>query len=546
MDLSVIIVSYNVRHFLEQCLASVRKAAEHNSCEVLVVDNNSADGSCSMVRMQFPEVSLIRNLNNAGFSVACNQAIRLSKGKFILLLNPDTVVEEDTFTRCLKFMKEHLDAGALGVKMINGNGKLLPESKRSLPTPVTAFFKMSGLSWLFPKSHLFNRYYLGHLDSSETTEAEIISGAFMFLRKEALEKTGLLDESFFMYGEDIDLSYRLIKEGYKNYYFPEVKIIHYKGESTRKGDINNIVHFYSAMLIFIKKHFGEKRGVPFLFFIRIAIYFWGFITLLKSLLKRFLLPITDALIICFLFIIIIPLWEKIKFGGGYSYPGIFSNTLIPVYGIVTVGSILIAGGYKAPSRIINVFKGIIIGTTIILVIYALLPQDLRFSRAIIVLGGIAALIIIPLYRILLAVAGLRMIQNPFARAKKTIIVGDEDGFNKIRKLICSGSMNSTLTGRVSIKREDLGTEVLGNLEQLPEVIRINRIDEVIFSTKELTASQIINSMQMLSDSNVTIKIAPPGEKFIVGSNSISQLKEIYPVDKPFLKYRESGKNKDKS
>ena len=166
MDLSVIIVNYNVRHFLEQCLHSVRKASENTDCEIFVVDNNSADGSCSMVIRHFPEVRLIRNLHNAGFSAANNQAIRLSTGKFILLLNPDTLVEEDTFTRCLTFMKGHPDAGALGVKMINGNGKLLPESKRALPTPGTAFFKMSGLSILFPRSRLFNRYYLGHLDSS--------------------------------------------------------------------------------------------------------------------------------------------------------------------------------------------------------------------------------------------------------------------------------------------------------------------------------------------------------------------------------------------
>jgi GT2 family glycosyltransferase len=528
MELSVIIINYNVRHFLEQCLASVRKAAEHNSCEIFVVDNNSADGSCSMVSMQFPEVRLIRNLNNAGFSAACNQAIRLSKGKFILLLNPDTVVEEDTFTKCLSFMREHPDAGALGVKMINGNGKLLPESKRALPTPTTAFFKMSGLAWLFPKSRLFNRYYLGHLDNSETTEAEIISGAFMLIRTEALEKTGLLDESFFMYGEDIDLSYRLTKAGFKNYYFPGVKIIHYKGESTRKSEINNIVYFYRAMLIFINKHFGGKGRMSFLFPIRIAIYLRGLITLIKSILRRLMLPVTDAVIIYFLFIIIIPLWEKFKFGGEYSYPNIFSNLIIPVYAVITLASILITGGYKVPSRIIDVLKGIIIGTTIILVIYALLPQDLRFSRAVIVLGGITALIIIPLYRILLAIAGLRIIQNPFAGAKRTVIVGDEVGFSNVRKLISAGSMSYTIAGRVSINEEDLGADVLGNLEQLKEIIRINRIDEVIFSTRELSASQIINSMHLLADSNVTVKIAPFGEKFIIGSNSVSHIKEIYP------------------
>lgn len=532
MELSVIIVSYNVRHFLEQCLYSVRKAAEHHSCEIFVVDNNSADGSCSLVSNLFPEVRLIRNSENKGFSAACNQAIRMADGKFILLLNPDTVVEEDTFTKCLNFMEEYPEAGALGVKMINGNGKLLPESKRALPTPATAFFKLTGLAWLFPKSRLFNRYYLGHLDSSETTVAEIISGAFMFIKKEALEKTGLLDESFFMYGEDIDLSYRLIKAGYKNYYFPGVKIIHYKGESTRKGEINYIVYFYRAMLIFIKKHFGKKGSLSFLFFIRFAIYFWGFITVIKSFISRFFLPVTDAILIYFMFNIIVPLWEKFKFGGTYSYPQIFSDFLAPACAIIITGSVFIAGGYKASSRITEALKGIIIGTAAILVIYALLPLDLRFSRAVIVLGGIASLIIIPAWRIILAVAGLRIIKNPFARAKRTVIVGDKDGFTIIKNLISSRSINSDVVGRVSIKEEDMGTEVLGNMGQLKEVIRINRIDEIIFSTKELTASQIINSMHLLSDSNISIKIAPSGEKFIIGSNSVDQIKEFYPDQKP--------------
>ena len=526
MDLSVIIVNYNVRHFLEQCLVSVRRAAENNTCEIFVVDNNSTDGSCSMVSMRFPEARLIRNPDNAGFSVACNQAIRQSKGEFILLLNPDTVVEEDTFTKCLRFMREHSDAGALGVKMINGNGKLLPESKRSLPTPSTAFFKMSGLAWLFPKSRLFNRYYLGHLDSEETTEAEIISGAFMFIRMEALLKAGLLDESFFMYGEDIDLSYRLIKAGYKNYYFPGVKIIHYKGESSRKGEINNILYFYKAMLIFIKKHFRKESGLSLTFLISIAIYFWGFVTLIKSLLRRFLLPATDMIILYFLFAIIIPLWEKFRFGDEFRYPGIFSKFIIPLYALIIVASVFISGGYKVPSSIINIVKGIVIGTATILVIYALLPLDLRFSRAIIILGGIAALMIIPFYRILLDMAGFRIIHNPFTRAKKTIIVGDEDGFNNIRKLISNGSMKTSIAGRVSIRNDDLGAEVLGNLEQLAEIIRINRIDEVIFSTKELSASQIINSMHLLSERNITVRISPPGEKLIIGTNSVSHLKEV--------------------
>jgi len=536
MDLSIIIVSYNVRHFLEQCLHSVKKASEKTDCEVFVVDNNSADGTCSMVIRQFPEVKLIRNLYNAGFSVANNQAIRLTKGKFILLLNPDTLVEEDTFSRCIAFMNGHPNAGALGVKMINGNGKLLPESKRALPTPGTAFFKMSGLSVLFPRSQLFNRYYLGHLDSSSTSEAEIISGAFMFIRKEALEKTGLLDESFFMYGEDIDLSYRLLKAGFKNYYFPEVKIIHYKGAST-KGNINYIIHFYNAMIIFVKKHYIEGRHGKFFFIIRTAVYFWGLIALLRNFFRKILLPVCDAILLYTLFVSIIPLWERYKFGGEYSYPDFFHHIIVIGYMLTTVLTVYLSGGYKLPSKMSDVIKGIVFSSLAIFAIYSMLPINLRFSRAVVLLGGLSALIIIPLYRLLLSFTSFEFVVNPLTKIRRTIIVGDEEGLNNIRNFLKLSGLRSVIVGRVSAMQDDLGPEVLGNIEQIKEIIRINRINEVIFSTRGLTASQIINSIQLLSDSNVKIHISPTGEKLIISSKSINHKKDFYVFGDSFLRSR---------
>ena len=287
MDLSVVVVSYNVRLFLEQCLNSVIKAFGNLSCEVIVVDNNSTDGSCSMITDTFPSVRLISNNINAGFSAACNQGIRISAGEYILLLNPDTVVEESAFSRCISFMKEHPLAGAVGVMMVNGKGRFLPESKRAIPTPAAAFFKLTGLSRLFPGSGIVNRYYLGQTGMSETTEAEVISGAFMFLKKTSLYTIGLLDESYFMYGEDIDLSYRLLKAGFKNYYFPEVRIVHYKGESTGKGEVKTTVYFYRAMLIFVNKHYSHGQYRPFLFLIRLAIYCLGFFSVLKNIIFRY-------------------------------------------------------------------------------------------------------------------------------------------------------------------------------------------------------------------------------------------------------------------
>lgn len=285
MELSVIIVSYNVRDFLRQCLYSVKKASEKIICEIFVVDNNSEDGSVEMIKNEFPDVFLIANSVNSGFSAANNQAIRKSQGRFILLLNPDTIVEKDTFSKCISFMDSHADSGATGVRMVNGEGRFLPESKRAFPSLLTAFFKTSGLSFLFPYSRFFNNYYLPQINCKNTSLTEVISGAFMFIRREAMNKTGLLDEEFFMYGEDIDLSYRLFRSGYNNYYFPETSIIHYKGRSTARNSFKDILHFYDAMRIYVRKRTSEGNYGLFMVFIISAIYLREGLALMNRILR---------------------------------------------------------------------------------------------------------------------------------------------------------------------------------------------------------------------------------------------------------------------
>ncbi len=272
MELSIIIVSYNVKDYLRQCLVSVLRAAGKSEYEIFVVDNDSSDGSAGMVAGEFPGVKLILNKKNRGFSAANNIAVRQSSGEFILLLNPDTVVGEDAFRKCISFMRLHPRAGATGVRMIDGSGRFLPESKRCLPEPAAAFFKICGLSILFPSSPVINRYYAPGIDSYKTAPVDVIAGAFMFIRKQALLQTGPLDEDFFMYGEDIDLSYRLLKAGFINYYFPEVEITHYKGKSTKRDGYSDVHHFYRSMRIYSLKRYKEKFN-PLYFIIIPAIYF---------------------------------------------------------------------------------------------------------------------------------------------------------------------------------------------------------------------------------------------------------------------------------
>ena len=235
MILSVVIVSYNVKYFLEQCLSSLKKAVEglsvpHNSIEVFIIDNASSDGSPDFLEPLFPNFHFIRSKENNGFAKANNLILKRCRGEFVLFLNPDSILAEDSLDICISFFRDHMDAGALGVRMIDGAGRFLRESKRGFPFPASSFFKMTGLAQLFPRSKTFSSYYMGHLDEHNTQVVDVLSGAFMMVKKSVLDQTGGFDERFFMYAEDIDLSYRISKTGFKNYYLPDTTIIHFKGE----------------------------------------------------------------------------------------------------------------------------------------------------------------------------------------------------------------------------------------------------------------------------------------------------------------------------
>jgi len=278
MKISIVIVNYNVKYYLEQCLCSVKNAISGLEAEVFVVDNHSTDGSMEYLKPRFPEVTFIENCDNPGFACANNQAIARSSGEYILLLNPDTVVGEESLRTLVFFMDEHPEAGAAGVKMLDGHGVFLPESKRSFPTPWVSFCKIFGLTKIRPGSRVFSRYNLPYLDENEQHEVDVLAGAFMMLRREALDKAGLLDESFFMYGEDIDLSYRIQAAGYKNYYIPE-RLLHYKGESTRYADLSYVKSFYGAMLIFYRKYYPHS-GWWMRLLIAVAVFFRAIIAFL--------------------------------------------------------------------------------------------------------------------------------------------------------------------------------------------------------------------------------------------------------------------------
>ncbi len=526
MKLSIIVVNYNVKYFLEQCLKAVQKAMAGIEAEVWVVDNNSVDGSVEMLAEKFKWVKVIANLQNTGFSKANNQAIKTSSGEYVLLLNPDTVVEEDTFLKCIEFMDQNPQAGALGVRMVDGSGNFLPESKRGLPTPEVALYKMFGLNKLFPKSKKFGRYHLGFLSEHETNEVEVLAGAFMFMRREALEKAGLLDETFFMYGEDIDLSFRLIKAGYKNYYFPETSIIHYKGESTKKGSANYVKIFYQAMVIFARKHYkGSKSGL-LIFLINTFIYLRAFAALVYRFFNRWWLPMLDATLLFMGMYFLKSYWEvHIKYIK--SYPPELMTIHVPYYILFWVGVTFFSMGYERPFTLQRIVRGVAIGTLLILAVYGLFPENLRFSRGLIILGSLWAVIEMTVTRLIANYSLIGKFTLGNKASNKLIIVGGYEEANRIFNMLNKSPQAINFLGFVLDKKRENDKNVLGTLENLEEITRVFKAEEIVFCSKDISAKSILEWMVKLGPKRVHYKIAPEASSFIIGSDSKNSNGEFF-------------------
>jgi len=398
MDVSVIIVSYNVRCFLYQCLASLYRSRCSLSWEIIVVDNASSDGSVEMLRRYFPSVRLVANHENVGFARAVNQAIELAGGKYLLLLNPDTIVPEEVFQHCFEFMEAHPEAGGMGVKMIDGSGRYAPESKRGFPTPLVAFFKLFGLHRLFPKSAFFNRYYLGHLPNDAVQEVDVLSGAFMWLRRKALDEVGLLDNRFFMYGEDIDLSYRLTRAGYRLYYYPHCTIVHFKGESTSLYDWKYVRQFYRAMSQFVSKHYRGRTAWAYLVLLRMGLWLRAAIEVMRKYFYRWLLPLTDTVLILLGLVLFKEFWEEYYYRNPHQLEHVQTYLHMVLYTMVWLAGIYIGGGYQRSFRFHRVIAGLVAMSLIQLGMYGLLAPQYRPSRMMLVMGTVWAFGVVLLTR----------------------------------------------------------------------------------------------------------------------------------------------------
>lgn len=524
MKLSVIIVNYNVKYFLTQCLLSVEKAKfEYEKkygqklIEIFVVDNNSKDNSATYVKENFPEVILLENKKNVGFSSANNQAIRQSSCKYVLLLNPDTIIPEDTFLKIINFADKNPDAGSIGVKMMNGEGVFLPESKRAFPSPSVSFFKIFGLSKLFPKSKRFGKYHLTYLDENEINKVDVLSGAFMLLRKSALDKVGFLDETFFMYGEDIDLSYRIARSGFSNYYYPEINIIHYKGESTKKGSLNYVFMFYNAMIIFAKKHFTGKNAALFSLLIKFAIFFRAGLSLLKRLLKTTFLPLTDIFVFFSGFYILKPLWENYKFHHINHYPPEFMYYAVPSYIVIWTITLIMAKAYRNPIDSKQLFKGILFGTFIILIIYSLLNEEYRYSRLLLLANTVWAMFFSWLIRAIFTILNLKEFSFQNTKERKLLLFSnktDRDIFTKNLLSYFGKQISFTQIGKYDRKN-------------VIKIIKNEQISHFVISANTLKFKELIS---IISDNvffPAEIQIAYPDRGFVIGSHKITVSAEMY-------------------
>ena len=365
----------------------------------------------------------------------------------------------------------------------------------------------------------------------------------MFIRKETLDKTGLLDESFFMYGEDIDLSYRITKAGYRNYYYPGTTIIHYKGESTKKGSLNYVKMFYQAMIIFAGKHFTSRKARTFRILINLAIYFRAVLSLGRRFIKKIYRPALDAVVIYLGYMFALPMWEQVRFDMPGYYPPMFLHLVVPAYILVWLISLYYSGGYDKPLKVFSFLKGHLIGTLLILVIYALLPLDWRFSRALIFLGSLWAIISTMGLRILFHLARIRDYEIDLNKQKRMVIVGMEEEARGVSNLLLNTQAKPDIIGFVSPSSEESGTEYMGQIEQIDEIASINRVDEIVFCSKDLPSQGIIRIMTRLIGSSVDFKIAPPESLSIIGSNSINTAGDLYTIHFNSIGKESSRRNK---
>ncbi|OGC42449.1 hypothetical protein A2Y85_04385 [candidate division WOR-3 bacterium RBG_13_43_14] len=530
IDISIVIVNYNVRAFLEQCLLSIHKAKHDLNIEVFVVDNASVDGSQAMVRKKFPDVILVDNKENVGFSRANNQALRQAKGQYILILNPDTLLQEDTVLILNNFMDTHNQAGAVGCKLLNPDGSFQITSRRSLPIPWVAFTRIVGLSRIFPKSRLFGQYNMTYLDPEKECEVEVLPGSLIFARRQVLESINYFDEDYFMYGEDVDLCYRISKAGWKIYYTPSTKAIHYKGESTKKGEFSFVSNFYTAMLIFTNKHFRDKYSFLLRSLLRLGIYGRALFAYSWRMLKYLITPLLDFILILGALLLAVRIWLP-------QYSLVRFRFIMPFYAFIWITSLYLSGVYHKPDRyrVKPVMLGAIIGL-LIAATFTYFFKQFAYSRVVVMISFALIIIQLSLWRILYRLIFAASRPGPLSRMRRAIIVGaGREGKRILKKLQRRPDMHYEICGFIDVDTEVIGTEVegtevLATIDNIRDVIRVENIDDVIFSTDRLSNAQILETIIRAQGSGVNFRIVPHELEYIVAKSSVDAIDDVPLLD----------------
>lgn len=514
MELSIVIVNYNVKEFLTQCLDSIFKSQTQYNYEVIVVDNSSRDSGRDEICSTFEHITWIDNSENVGFGRANNQGFSRAKGVYTLILNPDTVLQEDTLEKCISYLLAHPEVGGLGIKGLDGSGQFLPESKRALPTPLVALWKITGLSAIFPKSSVFAMYHLGHLSPEENHEVDILVGCFMMVPTQLLLSVGGFDPQYFMYGEDIDLSYELQKTGHKNIYFSDSQIIHYKGESTKRGSLNYVRMFYKAMVLFAKKQFTGSSAAAYSLLIYSGIYLRATLAIVARLGKSTFTPLLDAAVLFAVLNTIKSYWEQNhRFINGGSYPDLYTYTIQGSYVLVWLFGLWLSGVYFKNNRPIVMVRSMIVTTLFIGFTYGLLPDELRFSRALLLLGALGGLSAMLGWRAVLSVLSGKPMFEGATKQPRILFFGSKYSKGALDDILhSSGIIPSFYWEEVpNFNNDDW-------LLKLQALVRLHRINELIVDVSEVSNTRLISILTSLGE-QTSVKSLMPEQKFIIGSDS---------------------------
>ncbi len=518
MRISIIIVNFNVRFFLEQCLFAVRNAVREMDAEIIVADNHSTDGSVAYLRPLFPEVQFIEHEQNLGFAKANNHALSICTGEYVLFLNPDTLIPENSVRTCINYMNAHPDAGALGVRMLDGKGRFLAESKRAFPSVAASFYKLAGLAALFPSSPVFNCYALGHLSKDDNHEVEVLAGAFLLSRKHLLDTLGGFDERFFLYGEDIDLSYRIRQAGWKNHYFAGTEIIHFKGESSDGARLDQVNFFYRAMQVFVKKHYHAGKQRWFSGIIGIAIVLRGMVALFARMLKPVLVPVVDGALVFLSVSAVRYLWiHRIRGGVDFHVP--FVQYALPLFALLFVLSAAFTGLYDRIYKTSRTILSTAFAVLCMLAAYSLLPEEVRFSRGVILWGGLLSMAAVLLFRQTLFRKLFSWSGYQRGHTGKVVVVAGEKEYAEIKMIMENALQDEQLLGRVSLHPDE--PDALCSVEQLTALQKNMPVSGIIFCEGEQPLSAIIALVKSLAGTHIRMLFHMSDSRSIVGSDTPS-------------------------